>query len=411
MISTCLLLYGSHKHIDKKRASHIDNKVPEPAPFKLHRPATPTISKMQHRSVTPTISKKLHRPATSTISKKLHRPATSTISQPPRIPKSSHCHFEAQHSPHNLSTGVWAYSSLERRPGRLSPVPLCLNCLPQELKVTESLANVCKQFPGQPHLLQAVFLMLSTPSEIKRRRKLREHLSNITLANKSEMFRYIFVVESSSNNATRRFIELEQEEHVDIIQIGIIEQILQLTAKVIKGFEWINHHCNRARFIVKLNHDSYVDIAALSSVISAITPNVGLFGQCIYGDSTTDRTQEIQNALQLEVKLPHTRAPYCYGGGYVISQKAVAKVVRISQVVKPIYLADLYVGMCLSETRFRASNEEFDVLNVTNFMATSRTRTRMCPTCQELQRTVIWKNIPLSYWDCAMRKCYKNVCT
>ena len=333
----------------------------------------------------------------------IYRTATSITPKPPRCsiePRKNHSNFE-------LSTSDWTYIGYNISRQQKKRNPFCYKCKPHEYEIVHNPTDVCKIYPGQREILEAVFIVPSSPTEISRRKKLRRYFSNITLANHSEMFRYAFVIETSLNNATRTFIELEREQYGDIIQVGMIRGYIQLTGKVIGGFNWTNNHCSRARYIVKMDEDSYVDITALSAVISVIPPNVGLFGQC--GEGNDNKTAEVNNHMLLVLKLPATAAPYCYGSGYVITQKASAEVVRMSRGITPIYLDDLYVGMCLSEARLNERGD-FHVLNVTNFMTSSQASKHTCPSCREFHSTVIWHKIPLSHWDCALKDCYQKVC-
>ena len=88
-----------------------------------------------------------------------------------------------------------------------------------------------------------------------------------------------FIVGLTEDCETQKRIEEESETYGDILQIEMLDDYYNLTLKVVGLLNWINDHCSRVDFVLKVDDDVYVNA---KNVIKAVA-TVNSSEQSIYG--------------------------------------------------------------------------------------------------------------------------------
>ena len=88
-----------------------------------------------------------------------------------------------------------------------------------------------------------------------------------------------FIVGLTEDQETQKQIEAETAIHGDILQIDKMDAYYNLTQKVVGLLNWMNHHCSRVDFVLKVDDDVYVNAQNLATVISSLDPSE----QSVYG--------------------------------------------------------------------------------------------------------------------------------
>ena len=268
--------------------------------------------------------------------------------------------------------------------------------------------GLCRVWPGQEHeVLDVVFVILSKPEDEYQRSVLRSSWTRITLSNRAPRFRHVFVLGSATNISVQQNIDVEKRQYNDILQKNISEGIRKITKKTLDGLEWVSKHCNHARFVMKVDSDSYVNIATLISFISSLAAENGIFGSCRNQDKPTRNPVNRLYIPRSIYPAPYC-APYCWGGGYTLSMEAVGEVVRLAPDVPPIALEDVFVGWCLRESRFNG-NKRYRVYHVANFMA-HPDKTDCKKDCRDINNAIVWHKSTPEFLQCAWKKCYRQIC-
>ena len=81
------------------------------------------------------------------------------------------------------------------------------------------------------------------------------------------------------DNEIQKRIEEESATYGDILQIEMIDDYYNLTLKVVGLLNWINDHCSRVDFVLKVDDDVYVNVQNLLAVMK----NLNSSEQSMYG--------------------------------------------------------------------------------------------------------------------------------
>ena len=88
-----------------------------------------------------------------------------------------------------------------------------------------------------------------------------------------------FIVGLTENRETQKRIEEESETYGDILQIEMLDDYYNLTLKVVGLLNWINDHCSRVDFVLKVDDDVYVNAKNLIKAVATVNSSE----QSIYG--------------------------------------------------------------------------------------------------------------------------------
>ena len=283
----------------------------------------------------------------------------------------------------------------------------CNDCFPRGMKLLQQPSGLCDTRRGQHHDdLKVIFIILSFSGDFVGRQAIRHSWASATQANTVPYVRYIFLLGSASHAQEQKKIDFEQARHNDLLQKDIKEDIANTTLKTIMGLEWVSTECQRARYVMKTDTDSFVNIALLMSVLESVAPEVGLFGHCRYDIITIrDRTDKHH---EWESYNANYYPPYCFGAGYVLSMDATREVVKRSQHVPQIRMEDSYVALCLRESRFHGGRV-FRIHHVFDFLDSSFNKT-CCDGCDELHTRVVWHKVTPLFLKKAWEQCFRFNC-
>ena len=284
----------------------------------------------------------------------------------------------------------------------------CSQCFQRNFSTLHEPRGLCRVWPGEiDEHLEVVFMILSGAEDYQGRSRLRKSWVSVTFANQDARFRHVFVLGAASSTEIQQKIQEEQLHHGDILQKNSPEGYHNIIIKTLEGLEWVLQQCSRARYVMKLDSDSFVNINILTSLISNITMDSVLFGYC-RSDDPPMRDPKHRHFLSVKSYSPAVCPPYCYGGGYVLSMNTVAEVLRLAPDVPQISVEDVFVGWCLRESRFRGNNK-YRVLGVSNFML--EPEENFCDHgCRCMNNVVVWHNSSDQFLQCAWNECYRDMC-
>lgn len=110
------------------------------------------------------------------------------------------------------------------------------------------------------------------------RRTWQRHLqSDLSLANLAGLGFIVGLTEG--DNEIQKRIEKESVMYGDILQIEMIDDYYNLTLKVVGLLNWINDHCSRVDYVLKVDDDVYVNVQNLVAVMN----NLNSSEQSLYG--------------------------------------------------------------------------------------------------------------------------------
>ncbi|XP_041362092.1 beta-1,3-galactosyltransferase 1-like [Gigantopelta aegis] len=79
----------------------------------------------------------------------------------------------------------------------------------------------------------------------------------------------LFVLGVSKNQSLNIAVSKEAEERGDLIIAGFDESYYNLTRKVLMGFKWISEFCTTAKYVMKVDEDTYLNIPKFVTLMNS----------------------------------------------------------------------------------------------------------------------------------------------
>ncbi|XP_028838878.1 beta-1,3-galactosyltransferase 1-like [Denticeps clupeoides] len=139
---------------------------------------------------------------------------------------------------------------------------------------------------------------------------------------------------------------LESAEHHDLLQSDFVDSYNNLTIKTMVMLEWLNAHCPKATFAMKIDSDAFLNVPNLVKLLLE-APHKNYITGLVVNNSPVVRNTNSKWYVPEEV-FPEPNYPtYVLGLGYVLSLDFSRKLVEAAQHVRAVYIEDVYLGMCM----------------------------------------------------------------
>nr|XP_046252524.1 beta-1,3-galactosyltransferase 1-like [Scatophagus argus] len=138
----------------------------------------------------------------------------------------------------------------------------------------------------------------------------------------------------------------ESKEHQDLIQSDFLDCYKNLTIKTMVMLEWLDFHCSSASYAMKIDSDTFLNVPNLITMLLN-APKTNYMTGLVERGAVVHRDPSSKWYVPVEL-YPHPQYPrYALGLGYVLSLDLPKKLVEASRHVKPLYLEDVYLGLCM----------------------------------------------------------------
>ena len=151
----------------------------------------------------------------------------------------------------------------------------------------------------------------------------------------------IFVLGSSPQPSTQKTLLKEHDTKHDLLIFDFVDHYENLTIKSMMMLSWVNRHCNNTTFVLKTDDDVIYNVfALLNSLEQAEQEDYEVFGNDV-GHRGVFRDGSW--------KCPRDQYPYdlylsyVTGPAYVLTPRAVTRIIDTSKYVPIIRLEDVYV--------------------------------------------------------------------
>ncbi|XP_032799049.2 beta-1,3-galactosyltransferase brn [Daphnia magna] len=196
-----------------------------------------------------------------------------------------------------------------------------------------------------PRLFVAV---ISAPSYFEKRDIIRQtwlrQLQTDSLVN---LVGFGFIIGRTDDRDTQKKIESESSTYGDILQMDMVDVYYNQTLKVVGLLNWINDHCSRVDFLLKVDDDVYVNTRNLATVVKYLDPAE----QSVYGtasDSIVRRDGKFEISLEV---WPWSKYPaYSMGAAVLMPGSTMEPLLAACQTTPYFLFDDTYlIGLCTSK--------------------------------------------------------------
>uniref|UniRef100_A0A3Q2DTL1 Hexosyltransferase n=1 Tax=Cyprinodon variegatus TaxID=28743 RepID=A0A3Q2DTL1_CYPVA len=161
----------------------------------------------------------------------------------------------------------------------------------------------------------------------------------------------VFIVGLPGGKAAKQLqdeLREENKQHHDLIQSNFQDSYHNLTIKTMVMLEWLAEHCSKSTFIMKIDSDILLHVKKLVSLLLDLkTPKENYMTGLVWWHSPVLRNPFIKFYMPRDVIAESEYPPYPLGMAYVMSLDLPKKILSVSPQIKPIYIEDAYLGMCL----------------------------------------------------------------
>uniref|UniRef100_A0A3Q4BNK9 Hexosyltransferase n=1 Tax=Mola mola TaxID=94237 RepID=A0A3Q4BNK9_MOLML len=138
----------------------------------------------------------------------------------------------------------------------------------------------------------------------------------------------------------------ESKEHGDLIQSNFLDCYKNLTIKTMVMLEWLDAYCPSAAYAMKIDSDMFLNVPNLVRML-ADAPRTNYFTGLVTKSGLVLRDPKSKWYIPAEIYPEPVYPPYALGLGYVVSLDLQKKLVEASSHVLPIYIEDVFLGMCM----------------------------------------------------------------
>ncbi|KAL1251159.1 hypothetical protein QQF64_018955 [Cirrhinus molitorella] len=140
----------------------------------------------------------------------------------------------------------------------------------------------------------------------------------------------------------------ESRQYNDLLQSNFLDSYRNLTIKTMVMMEWLSTNCQQASFAMKVDADVLLNMNNLINMLVSLNPvPTNYMTGLVWYASPVIRNPFNKFFLPHDVYPKDTFPPYPLGMCYIISLDLPQKFIQESKHIRPIYIEDAYLGMCL----------------------------------------------------------------
>ncbi|XP_030075157.1 N-acetyllactosaminide beta-1,3-N-acetylglucosaminyltransferase 3 [Microcaecilia unicolor] len=235
----------------------------------------------------------------------------------------------------------------------------------------------CKEFPrildvpnkcGGVQASKNVFLLLaikSSPENYERREIIRKTWGVETAYQGVQVSR-LFIVGISSDRSQamkmNRLLQLETQEHGDILQWNFYDTFYNLTLKQVLFHQWMEEMCPDARFIFNGDDDVFMNTYTVVQYLLGLPSTNDSHSHLYVGNLNIGmppiREADSKYYVPEQLFASDEFLPYCGGGGILMSHFTAHAIYRASLDIQLFPIDDAYLGMCLAKAGLSPASHE-----------------------------------------------------
>lgn len=140
----------------------------------------------------------------------------------------------------------------------------------------------------------------------------------------------------------------ESRQHRDLIQSDFLDSYHNLTIKTMMILEWVVSNCFHTSYVMKVDSDVFLQVENLMRLLlDPSTARENYMTGLVAWHNKVLRNPFSKYYMPRHVVPEPEYAPYPLGMSYVMSMDLPAKILEVSPQIKPVFIEDAYLGMCL----------------------------------------------------------------
>lgn len=143
-------------------------------------------------------------------------------------------------------------------------------------------------------------------------------------------------------------VKQESRQHRDLIQGNFQDSYHNLTIKTMMMLEWLAAYCVKASYAIKIDADMLLHVRNLVKLLlDPSTAKQNYMTGLVWWHSRVSRNPFNKFYMPRHVIAEPEYPPYPLGMSYVLSLDLPGKILGVSPQIKPLFIEDVYLGMCL----------------------------------------------------------------
>ncbi|XP_029987492.1 beta-1,3-galactosyltransferase 5-like isoform X2 [Sphaeramia orbicularis] len=188
----------------------------------------------------------------------------------------------------------------------------------------------------------------------------------------------------------------ENQQHHDLIQSDFKDTYRNLTIKTMMMLEWLAANCDQVSYVMKIDSDMLLHVNNLIKLLlDPKTAKENYMTGLVWWHSPVLRNPFNKFYMPWSVIAESEYPPYPLGMGYIMSLDLPRKILGVSHQIKPIYIEDAYLGMCLK----RLGISPTDPPDKDMFLVDPRHPLSDCSLSKVVATTTTSTAQMLSYWS------------
>ncbi|KAL3996832.1 ETS domain-containing protein Elk-4 [Sarotherodon galilaeus] len=195
-----------------------------------------------------------------------------------------------------------------------------------------------------------ILMVPVAPSNVATRNDIRQMWGNekLVLGQRVETVFIVGLPGGSDAEHQQEKLQQENQQYHDLIQSNFQDSYNNLTIKTMVMLEWLAAHCTKASFVMKIDSDVLLNVPNLVKLlVDPSTAKQNYMTGLVWWHSPVLRNQFMKFYMPRSVIAESEYPPYPLGFAYVMSLDLPGKILGVSPQIKPIYIEDAYLGMCL----------------------------------------------------------------
>lgn len=218
-----------------------------------------------------------------------------------------------------------------------------LKGVPPEITIVMQNSHLCANLTD----LEWLVLIKSSPESRNRRRMLRDTWADVKLFRK-DLFRVVFAVGETADEAVKQAMKVEFEKHGDILQGDFLDSEKNASLKIIMGLKWATDHCPKARYVVKANDNTFMNIFEMMRAMETSRDRGRALICPLWQDNTMPILRDPSECglwCVRDDELPGRKyfPQYCAGMGFIMSREVAVDLCEAAKVTPLFWIDDVYI--------------------------------------------------------------------